>query len=238
MARDGEANNSLPPVEGNPAAAAAAGLRYVTDEDPGIRRVKSGSGFTYRDPHGVAVRDEATLERISKLVIPPAYTDVWICPDPRGHIQATGRDTRGRKQYRYHPDWRSVRDETKYARMAAFGRALPDIRARVDADLRRRGLPKEKVVAAVVRLLELTLIRVGNDEYARTNQHFGLTATPGCMGRRSSSPSKARAESSIARASTTGASPGSSSLARTSRASGCSSTSTMRAPGTPSSPLT
>ena len=175
MARDGEANNSLPPVEGNPAAAAAAGLRYVTDEDPGIRRVKSGSGFTYSDPHGVAVRDEATLERISKLVIPPAYTDVWICPDPRGHIQATGRDTRGRKQYRYHPDWRSVRDETKYARMAAFGRALPDIRARVDADLRRRGLPKEKVVAAVVRLLELTLIRVGNDEYARTNKHFGLT---------------------------------------------------------------
>jgi DNA topoisomerase-1 len=170
MARDGAANNSPPE-----SPAAAAGLTYVSDEDPGIRRRLAGTGFVYRHPDGKPVRDPVTLARIGKLAIPPAYTDVWICPDPDGHIQATGRDARGRKQYRYHPDWRAARDEGKYARMAAFGRALPAIRARVDADLRRHGLPKDKVVAAVVRLLELTLIRVGNDEYARANKHFGLT---------------------------------------------------------------
>ena len=175
MARDGDANNSPPPSQGSPAEADAAGLTYVTDEDPGIRREKSRLGFDYYRPGGRPVKDEATIDRIRKLAIPPAYQDVWICPDPRGHIQATGRDARGRKQYRYHPEWRAARDETKYARMAAFGRALPGIRAKVDADLRRHGLPRDKVIAAVVRLLELTLIRVGNDEYARSNKHFGLT---------------------------------------------------------------
>ena len=167
------------PLDGdqpNPAFAKAAGLVYVSDEEPGIRRLgASRAGFDYRGPQGKPVRDPETLERIRKLAIPPAYTDVWICPDPNGHIQATGRDARGRKQYRYHPHWREVRDETKFAHMAAFGRALPAIRERLNADLARHGLPREKVLAAVVRLLEATLIRVGNDEYARTNKHFGLT---------------------------------------------------------------
>jgi DNA topoisomerase I len=156
-------------------SAREAGLRYVSDEKPGIRRRRSGNGFRYLRPDGTAVRDEPTLHRIRKLVIPPAWTDVWITTDPRGHIQATGRDARGRKQYRYHPRWRAVRDETKYERMLAFGAALPTIRARVDADLARPGLPREKVLATVVRLLEATLIRVGNEEYARENRSYGLT---------------------------------------------------------------
>jgi DNA topoisomerase-1 len=159
----------------NLVVAETAGLRYVHEDEPGIRRKASAKGFSYVGPDGRAVKDPATLERIRKLAIPPAYTDVWISPDPEGHIQATGRDARGRKQYRYHPRWREVRDETKFARMAAFGRALPAIRQRVEADLRRRELCREKVLAAVVRLMELTLIRVGNDEYARTNKSFGLT---------------------------------------------------------------
>ena len=159
----------------NDAVADAAGLSYVHDDDPGIRRRKSGKGFSYIGLDGRAIRDPGVIDRIRKLAIPPAYTDVWICADPTGHIQATGRDDRGRKQYRYHPHWREVRDETKYARMAAFGRALPAIRARVDHDLAKKGLPKEKVVAAVIRLLETTLIRVGNDEYAKQNKSFGLT---------------------------------------------------------------
>ena len=167
------------PLDGelpNPAVAKAAGLTYATDGEPGIRRKgASRAGFDYIDPKGRQVRDEATLERIRKLAIPPAYTEVWISPDPDAHIQATGRDARGRKQYRYHPRWREVRDETKFARMAAFGRALPGIRKRVEADLALRGLPREKVLAAVIRLLETTLVRVGNDEYARANKHFGLT---------------------------------------------------------------
>jgi DNA topoisomerase-1 len=142
---------------------------------PGLRRQKSGRGFRYLDADGKAVRDTATLARIRSLVIPPAYTDVWICPDPKGHLQATGRDARGRKQYRYHPRWRVVRDETKFGRMLAFGAALPGIRARVDEDLALSGLPRRKVLATVVRLLETTCIRVGNDEYARTNKSFGLT---------------------------------------------------------------
>jgi len=156
-------------------SAREAGLRYVSDEKPGIRRRRSGSGFRYVRPDGSAVEDEPTLGRIKSLVIPPAWTDVWITTDPRGHIQATGRDAKGRKQYRYHPRWRAVRDETKYGRMLAFGAALPTIRARVDADLRRQGLPREKVLATVVRLLEATLIRVGNEEYARENRSYGLT---------------------------------------------------------------
>lgn len=156
-------------------AARDAGLRYVRDGRPGIRRELRGDSFVYIDPSGTTVDDAATLERIAALAIPLAYTDAWICPSPNGHIQATGRDAAGRKQYRYHPRWRATRDETKYGRMLAFGRALPEIRAAVSRDLRRPGLSREKVVAAVVRLLELTLIRVGNDEYARTNDSYGLT---------------------------------------------------------------
>jgi DNA topoisomerase-1 len=167
MARDGHFDGAM--------LAHAAGLSYVNDHDPGIRRIKSGSGFSYRRPSGALVTDDATLDRIRALAIPPAYADVWICLDPDGHIQATGRDARGRKQYRYHPHWSSHQNETKYGRMLAFGHALPQLRAQVESDLNRRSLCRDKVLAAVVRLLELTLIRVGNDEYARSNKSFGLT---------------------------------------------------------------
>ena len=142
-------------------SAQAAGLRYVSDADPGIRRKRAGKNFSYVGVDGRSIRDETTLKRIKSLGIPPAYTDVWICPDPRGHLQATGRDARGRKQYRYHVRWRQVRDETKYNRLIAFGHALPTIRARTDHDLSLLGLPRAKVLAGVVRLLETTLIRVG-----------------------------------------------------------------------------
>jgi DNA topoisomerase I len=156
-------------------SARAAGLRYVTDEQPGITRRRRGRGFQYLAPDGRTIADRAERSRIDSLAIPPAWTDVWICASPKGHIQATGRDARGRKQYRYHPRWREVRDETKYHRLAAFARALPRIRRRVDRDLRRRALSRERVVATVVRLLDETTIRVGNDEYARENRSFGLT---------------------------------------------------------------
>jgi DNA topoisomerase-1 len=156
-------------------AARAAGLRYATDARPGISRRRSGRGFSYRDPDGAVVRDPATLDRIRRIAIPPAWTDVWICPSPNGHIQATGRDARGRKQYRYHALWRARRDDDKFVRLIDFARALPRIRAQVDKDLARPGLAREKVLAAVVRLLETTLIRVGNEEYARLNRSFGLT---------------------------------------------------------------
>jgi DNA topoisomerase-1 len=156
-------------------AAAEAGLRYVSDESPGIGRRRSGKGFSYGAPGGGTVKDAATLGRIRSLAIPPAWTQVWICPHPQGHIQATGRDARGRKQYRYHPRWREVRDAAKYDRLLAFARALPSLRARVDADMARPGLPREKVLATVVHLLERTLIRVGNDDYARQNDSYGLT---------------------------------------------------------------
>lgn len=156
-------------------AAACAGLSHVSDEEPGITRRRAGKGFGYRWPDGRTVTERETLERIRKLAIPPAYTAVWICADPDGHIQATGRDAKGRKQYRYHPRWTEAREGTKFGRMLAFCRALPKIRARVDADLKRRGLPREKVLAAVVRLLETTLIRVGNESYARENRSYGLT---------------------------------------------------------------
>ncbi len=152
------------------------GLTYVTDQDPGIRRKPArGSGFNYLDAAGKAVTDERTLDRIRALVIPPAWTDVWICAKASGHIQVTGRDQRGRKQYRYHAKWREARDGDKYDRLIAFGRALPRLRKQVDADLSRRGLPREKVLAAVVKVMEKTLIRVGNEEYARQNKSFGLT---------------------------------------------------------------
>ncbi len=160
----------------DPAAVAAeAGLRYRTDTTPGITRDRSGEEWSYRKPDGTAVGDAATLRRIAALGIPPAWRDVWISPDARSHLQATGRDAKGRKQYRYHARWREARDEAKYDRMLAFGEALPRIRARVEEDLRRSSLPRERVLAIVVRLLEETHIRVGNEEYARDNGHYGLT---------------------------------------------------------------
>lgn len=163
------------PADDPAASARAAGLRYVSDRRPGIRRERMGDEFCYRDSDGRIIGDPGELARIQALAIPPAWTDVWICPNSRGHIQATARDSRGRKQYRYHPRWRAVRDETKFDRMLAFAQALPAIRERVEHDLKLRGIPKEKVLATVVRLLETTRIRVGNEEYARQNQHFGLT---------------------------------------------------------------
>ena len=157
------------------ASAEEAGLRYVTDAMPGIRRRRAGTGFSYIGPDGERITDEGRRDELKGLAIPPAWTDVWISPIRRGHLQATGRDARGRKQYRYHPRWREVRDEAKYGRLIEFARALPRIRRRTDRDLRRRGLPREKVLALVVRLLEATLIRVGNDEYARDNRSYGLS---------------------------------------------------------------
>jgi DNA topoisomerase-1 len=156
-------------------SAEAAGLRYVSDTQPGIRRRKSGKGFTYVGTDGKTIHDSKELARIRSLAVPPAYTDVWICPSPNGHIQATGRDARGRKQYRYHAKWREARDETKFERMLAFSEVLPKIRRRVERDLNRNGLSREKVLATVVRLLECTQIRVGNDEYAKANRSYGLT---------------------------------------------------------------
>lgn len=153
----------------------AAGLTYVSDLDPGIHRRTAGPGFNYRDAKGKAIADQPTLDRIRKLAIPPAWTDVWIAPSSRGHIQATGRDAKGRKQYRYHDRWRAQRDSGKFDRLIAFGRALPKLRTRIDHDLARHGLPREKVLAAVLRVMEMTLIRVGNEEYAKTNRSFGLT---------------------------------------------------------------
>jgi DNA topoisomerase I len=156
-------------------SARAAGLRYVSDETPGIARRRCGRAFRYLHPDGRAVRDRATLGRIRALAVPPAWREVWICPRDDGHLQATGRDARLRKQYRYHPRWREVRDENKYGRMIAFARALPRIRRQVRRHLALPGLPREKVLAAVLRLLETTRIRVGNEEYARQNASFGLT---------------------------------------------------------------
>jgi DNA topoisomerase-1 len=155
--------------------ARAAGLHYVSDATPGITRRRAGKAFSYRGPDGRPIKDRTDLARIRALAIPPAWTDVWICPHPKGHLQATGRDARGRKQYRYHPDWRTTRDDVKFDRMLAFARALPRMRARLAEDQARRGLPREKVLATLVRLLEVTLIRVGNREYARENKSYGLT---------------------------------------------------------------
>lgn len=166
-----ELEASVDPAE----SARQAGLRYVSDSAPGIHRKRSRGKFHYFAPDGSRIGNEDDLARIRSLVIPPAWTDVWICLNARGHLQATGRDARGRKQYRYHPKWRLVRDETKYERMLAFGEALPAIRQQTGQDLALRGLPRRKVLAAVVRLLETTLIRVGNEEYARKNKSFGLT---------------------------------------------------------------
>jgi DNA topoisomerase-1 len=157
------------------AAAAEAGLRYVTDNSPGYGRRANGKQFKYLDTQGKTIRDEERLLRIKRLAIPPAWTDVWICPSPAGHIQATGRDARRRKQYRYHDRWRELRDENKFDRLPEFAKALPKIRRRVAQDIRLPGLPRQKVLATVVRLLERTFIRIGNEEYARENKSFGLT---------------------------------------------------------------
>jgi DNA topoisomerase I len=156
-------------------AAEAADLRYVLDERPGIRRKKSGKGFIFLRPDGTRVSDPHVLRRIRSLAVPPAWTDVWICPFSDGHIQATGRDVRGRKQYRYHPLFRELRESTKFEHVMGFAEALPVIRAKVREHMGLRGLPREKVLATVVRLLETTLIRIGNDDYARENKSYGLT---------------------------------------------------------------
>jgi len=156
-------------------SATVAGLRYASDRKPGIRRHGSPKHFRYKDSTGIWIRDEVVLKRIRSLVIPPAWTDVWISPDPEGHLQAVGRDARGRKQYRYHSRWRETRDSTKYARMLELGLCLPKIRTRVSHDLASPGLPREKVLATIVRLLETTSIRVGNEEYSRQNHSFGLS---------------------------------------------------------------
>ncbi|HMJ90673.1 MAG TPA: hypothetical protein VK530_12710 [Candidatus Acidoferrum sp.] len=161
----------LQPVE----SARAVGLRYVNDAQPGIRRVKSGEGFRYTRDDGREVRDENTLQHIRSLAIPPAWSDVWICARNDGHLQATGRDAKGRKQFRYHPLWREVRDATKYDRMIEFGETLPRIRRRIARDIAKPGLSREKVLAAIVRLIDLTFLRVGNDEYAKRNNSYGLT---------------------------------------------------------------
>lgn len=167
---------SLPKVLTEPEVSAhVVHLRYVEDSIPGIRRKRKGKKFTYVDPRGKVIRNSAELKRIVSLVIPPAWEDVWICPFGNGHLQATGRDARGRKQYRYHPKWRHVRDLTKYYRMIPFAEALPSIRSRVAKDLSDTKLSREKVLATVVRLLEETLIRVGNEEYAKENHSYGLT---------------------------------------------------------------
>ena len=160
---------------GPEAAARAAGLRYVSDRQPGITRVRTEQGFIYRNPDGSVVEDENTLACIRKLAIPPAYENVWICRNPNGHLQAVGRDARGRKQYRYHPRWREVRDEAKYGKMLLFGNKLPVIRRQVEKDLALSGTPRRKVLATIVRLLEKTLARVGNEEYTKANKSFGLT---------------------------------------------------------------
>jgi len=152
-----------------------AGLHHVSDRQPGIRRLRSGKGFRYLDVRGRPLRDEAQLKRIRSLAIPPAYRDVWICPSPAGHLQATGYDSRGRKQYRYHPEWRRLRDEVKFGRMIDFGAALPRLRERLRRDLALPGLPRGKVLATVVKLLDVTATRIGNPQYARRNGSYGLT---------------------------------------------------------------
>lgn len=158
-----------------PATEAPGGLNWSSDDEPGIRRRRSGKGFRYLGPDGAPVRDEDTLARIRKLAIPPAWTDVWICPRADGHIQATGRDVKGRKQYRYHADWSEARSGHKFEKVADFGRKLPQLRQRIDADLATRGVTRDKVVATAIRLLEITLIRVGNKQYAKQNRSYGLT---------------------------------------------------------------
>jgi DNA topoisomerase I len=167
--------SSSPRTREHRKAAARAGLRYVTDGVAGITRKKTGSGWTYFAPNGVRIRDPEKRKRLNSLAIPPAWTDVWICPDPDGHIQATARDARGRKQYRYHASYREARDRSKFRHMLDFSEVLPRIRDRIERDLRAEDLSRRQILATVIRLLDKTLIRVGNDEYARENRSFGLT---------------------------------------------------------------
>ena len=167
--------DTLPLITDPLESARAIGLRYVSDTEPGLRRERDGAVFVYRDAAGKLVTTPRVLARIDALHIPPAWDEVWICRRADGHLQATGRDARGRKQYRYHPDWNATRNQTKYHRMQQFGAALPGLRERIDADLARRGLPRDKVLATVLRLMELTYIRIGNVEYARANSSYGLT---------------------------------------------------------------
>jgi DNA topoisomerase-1 len=162
-------------VEASTETLADAGLRYSTDSNKGLTRHRRGKNFVYLDQHGKPVRDADVISRINALAIPPAYTEVWICADARGHLQATGRDARGRKQYRYHPDWRVLRDSAKFERMASFGAALPRMRARINRDLALPGMQREKILATVVKMLDTTLVRVGGAEYARDNHSYGLT---------------------------------------------------------------
>lgn len=173
--KNGSTKALAAPVTDPVKSAKAAGLRYVNDTVPGIRREASEQGYNYIGVGGEVISDLEELRRIEALAIPPAWTEVWICPRPHGHLQATGRDAKGRKQYRYHPLWNEIRGQTKYDRMLLFGEALPLIREQVEQDLARRGLPRRKVLATIVRLLETTFIRVGNKEYARANRSFGLT---------------------------------------------------------------
>lgn len=179
MAKDSARHEAQPFEPDGQTAAAGPALRYVADTQPGFTRVRRGKGFSYRRADGSVLKDQDHLARIRRLVIPPAYTDVWICPWPNGHLQATGRDARGRKQYRYHPDWQAQRDSEKFERMAAFGQALPQIRRKVARDLRQfdqgAGVGRDVVLATIVRLLDTTLVRVGNDEYRRSNGSYGLT---------------------------------------------------------------
>jgi DNA topoisomerase-1 len=171
------------------AAAEDAGLRYVSDECPGYRRKAKSKNFEYFDAEGKRIRDGQRLLRIKRLAIPPAWTDLWICPSPNGHIQATGRDARGRKQYRYHERWREVRDENKFDRLAQFAKALPNIRRRIEQDLKLSGLPQRKVLATIVRLLERTFIRIGNEEYAREQViRFNYAEESSCEGQRRAGP--------------------------------------------------
>lgn len=176
MAKPARTTTAADTAPADPVAAArSAGLRHVDDSIPGINRRKSGEAFHYIKPDGSRLRDENELARIRALAIPPAYSDVWICPFANGHLQATGRDARGRKQYRYHPQWRAQRDADKYQHLLAFAQALPKIRRRVSRDLQLPALCRDKVLATIVRLLEVTLIRIGNEEYAQSNRSFGLT---------------------------------------------------------------
>ena len=175
LAIDGDVKRRRRTITEPVASAAVAGLRYVSDAQPGIRRKHNARGMSFTGPDGNVIRRAAEIKRILALAVPPAWTDVWICPDPRGHIQATGRDAKHRKQYRYHREWRATRDETKFDRMQAFAAALPILRRRTSADLSRPGLPRNKVIATIVQLLEKSLIRIGNEEYARQNGSFGLT---------------------------------------------------------------
>jgi DNA topoisomerase-1 len=173
--RADNAGANAPERDDEVAAARDAGLRYVTDDRPGITRRRAGKGFSYRDPFGDRITDRAQLERIRGIGIPPAWTSVWICPNPRGHVQATGRDARGRKQYRYHAEWRAHRDASKFDRLLAFGQALPSLRERLEADLALSGVPRERILATVIWIIDRTLMRVGNEEYARENDSYGAT---------------------------------------------------------------